>query len=271
MKVLTAASFTQPNMPTVAIPAGIITTPLTLFGASTVLWLKADVGVTQNGGTVSQWQDQSATGLVLNNARATTTSTYGAATMGNKPGITFATGAAANSTGDSLTCPTADTAALQFSQSSPFAVALAIKCDTPTSQTFGNIFGFKQLGAPIGWYVSLDGGQIGIAIGTNSGGNDFYLVQASAALTVGQSYIIVINYAGGSAGVSGVTIYQDGAAVATTTVLSAAGNAVATPQYAEVGGQSNDTVGEIVVINRALSAAEVANLSAYMDARYKAY
>jgi hypothetical protein len=63
--------------------------PTSLSGC--VLWLRADLGVTLNGSTVSAWADQSGTGNHASQGTAANQPTYSASSGpgGSRPGITF--------------------------------------------------------------------------------------------------------------------------------------------------------------------------------------
>jgi len=56
------------------------------------LWLKGDAGITQSGGTVSAWNDQSGNGNHYLQTTAGNRPSYTASAIGGKPGITGAVG-----------------------------------------------------------------------------------------------------------------------------------------------------------------------------------
>ena len=62
-------------------------TPLLLAGL--VAWYKADTGVTESGGAVSQWDDQSGNNWHLTQATGSMQPTFSATSFNGKPGITF--------------------------------------------------------------------------------------------------------------------------------------------------------------------------------------
>lgn len=68
--------------------AAPVSTPITILGSGSVLqWCSADLGVTQSGGTVSQWDDQSANGFHY--TEATNKPTYQATGLNNLPTLLF--------------------------------------------------------------------------------------------------------------------------------------------------------------------------------------
>lgn len=91
---LTIDGVVVPQSGLVSAPDVIVTPPFTplALGSTLKLWLRGDLGVTQSGGNVSAWADQSAQGNILAQASGGLQPTYVASAVGGKPGILGASG-----------------------------------------------------------------------------------------------------------------------------------------------------------------------------------
>lgn len=76
-----------------------------ICGSSLALWLRADLGVTLNGATVSAWADQSGNGRHATQGTGAAQPAYTASSIGSKPALTF------DGTDDFLACAATNIAA----------------------------------------------------------------------------------------------------------------------------------------------------------------
>ncbi len=288
MKVITTASFTASNMPVVTIPAGLIPVPQApsaTFGSNLVGWWKTDAGLTVSGSNVSSWVDQSATPLTVSTAnQAQTTNTVAPTVVLNAVGTGGLNGVVfqGNTSGETLLSTAADPAKLQFTGSSAFSVAFAFTLNN-TSQ-FGALasYGVKSANVSTGWYIGEFSGKIGLAWVPPSGGANGTILYTNTALATGKSYIIVLNYDGAG----NITVYVNGTAVpASGTASTIITTNITSQQYFVIGGGSgqtntglsafgyatSDALGELVIVNRLMTTAEVTNVCSYLDSRFSIY
>lgn len=96
------------------------------LGSSLALWLRADLGITLNGATVSAWADQSGRGTHFSQGTAANQPTFASADagFGNKPSLVF------DGTADYLATAAAAGAAL------PAGVTIVIACKRTASGAF---------------------------------------------------------------------------------------------------------------------------------------
>lgn len=219
-------------------------TPLQL-GSSLALWLRADLGITLNGATVSAWADQSGNGHVFAMATAGKQPAYTASAIGGKPGITGTGGVGARR----LDCAT-----LAFGTSyTVFAAAVWILGTGNLNTRLIDWQASPGANRLIGKYGShtwqaYNGGFYGSTAATSNAG---------VILTNKQT-----NGVGGRLYINGTSVGSNATSVAASTGLSVLGNNSAGVEYHE------GHLSEVVVLSSAASDADRLLVERYMGSRY---
>jgi hypothetical protein len=198
---------------------------------SRVPWfsLRAAAGITESGGNVSAWADQSGRGQNFAQATGASQPNYSATAFGGKPGVTF------NGTSDHMTDGAGVTTAAGC-----FAFASVFNFTRPTNPKVAGIVSIYGANpdSRIQFFVT-SAGSIFVRIIDAEG--DFIGRSVAGALADGGDYIIAASYDGGSAS-SGVKIFVNGVQVDTTDSASGtfvpASAASALPVY--IGSQGAD-------------------------------
>lgn len=222
-------------------PGGAIWSPLSL-GSSLALWLRADLGITLNGATVSAWADQSGNGHVFSQANASKQPPVTASAIGGRPGLT--------GNGDTgqrrLDCTT-----LVWGTSyTVFAVASWVDD--------GGVLINTRL---LDWQAAAGSNRLVGKYGTNvwqayNGG--FY---GSTAATSGAGVVLTnkqTNGVGGRLYINGTSVGSNATSVAASTGLSLLGNNAVGMEYHE------GHLAEVVVLNVAASDADRLLVERYM-------
>lgn len=231
-------------------------TPMSLTGLA--LWLDASKGVSATGNNVTSWQDQSGNG---NNATQSTSSyeplhvTVG---INGKPSVHF-TG------GTHLTI--ADTASLQWG-TGDFYVAFVL-AETTASSTYGMVFS-KQL-AP--YPFAGPGVFANFALptqGTSWGGQTSYVDYVSTTSTMlndGTPRQFSLARTGTT-----LSVRLNGMASASTVGAATDVGAMGTPVSMganQSGGQAlTGDIAEVIAVSGTVSPSDVANVEAYLKAKY---
>ena len=231
-------------------------TPAAL-GSSLALWLRADMGITLNGSTVSAWADQSGNGRNATQGTAANQPTYQAsnANLGGQASLLFdgSTDFLLNSgalfTGNATHSIFIVARPVTLTSTEGFACVGSTTAGTRATSTIGQIdsAGFKW------WW----------------GGDDQLSPVSAGALVAGTAYVAGKTYDSASTVVFGyVNGTQDGTATygASTPNLSA-GYAVGT-YTGSAGGASNSEIAEMVVLSTVPSATDRGNITRYLGARY---
>lgn len=273
-EMLTGVTFPSPTMNVNTIP-----TPAQLFGSALRLWLKGDVGVTNDGsGNANLWADQS--GLLRNLAPASGTldPLIVASAQNGLAGLQSTN--ATSTTSPFLVTPYI--AELDFLATTPFCVAMAYKpAPVPSGTVYGGEIGNMAytLTPGTGWLLgNLNNTAIKPTLRLiNTKATAECSASTSVALTSGTAYIIhAVNTGTGTA--AGLKIYVNGVLQTMTTVFDTLAGAstqnstrgVASPAVGTSGayGISRATVLEQYIVNRLPTAVEIAISDAYLNARY---
>lgn len=257
--ILNRRGFFSP--PTAAAPAF---SPTDIAGLK--LWLKADAGVTESGGSVTSWADQSGQG---NNATASGTPTLVTNSLNGKSGISL--------DGEGTDDGFLTTAVLSLAYNTPvtlFGVVKAsasdVRGDQPSARWFMNKGGFQDFG-------------IGFTFGAYFGDLDF-------AGMIGSIAESDVNFIGDSLGEnqaniasltndgSNVTFYQNGTQKATASNSTYSYTSSSNNGFS-IGYQSAAVdefyckciVYELLIYNSSLSTANRQSVESYLNGRYAIY
>ena len=230
------------------------------------LWLKADAGVTESGGSVTSWADQSGQG---NNATASGTPTLVTNSLNGKSGISL--------DGEGTDDGFLTTAVLSLAYNTPvtlFGVVKAsasdVRGDQPSARWFMNKGGFQDFG-------------IGFTFGAYFGDLDF-------AGMIGSIAESDVNFIGDSLGEnqaniasltndgSNVTFYQNGTQKATASNSTYSYTSSSNNGFS-IGYQSAAVdefyckciVYELLIYNSSLSTANRQSVESYLNGRYAIY
>lgn len=217
------------------------------------LWLKADAGVTQSGGTVSAWADQSGNG---NDVTALTTGpAYTASAINGHPGLTFT---------DNSQILTRSNSPLSSGTGPRTAIVVA----KTTDANGGTFFCIGKNGP---WWgpcmIGLDGATPAIFL-TSGAFNTF----ASAPLSAYKTIPIVVEIASPASG-SPITYTVNGASIGVTGANAGADSAdfFSIGNYYDSGPGAIRFLGvicEILLYDHLLSPTEEAQVSDYMKSKY---
>ncbi len=231
-----------------------------------VTWLRADAGVTSSGGSVSQWADQSPAGNNAVQATSGDQPTLTTNAMNGEPALTF------NGSTSYLSIP--DNPTLRPSTMTVLAVA---------SRSGGNGGYYSHLiGKPYysgsGWtspYFSYE-------LTDDTNGAPFFNCSIAGAghaasstedVNRNQAYVLAGSYDGTT-----VSLWQSGVLTSTTTVSGVIDNGDATRKDLVIGQASvtsprewlNGQIAEVLIYNRALTAAELQQAQTYLAVKYNA-
>jgi len=251
-----------------------------MLGANLAAWLKADAGVTSSAGAVSQLLGQSTNAYALVQTTSAEQPALTANEQNNLPGI-------ASSSATAQVLATAP-AAVQFEYNKPFSLLLAFKRVGASPYNGNNSWEaimscMDPAAAFRGWFVGgskPSGGTFTFALSYNGAQAYAINVHGATVLAAGHPYIATVTY-DGSGHAAGVSITLNGAAETMTTVNDTLGTntAVSSGQRLAILGGSNAIAGfqsidsflEGVVVNRVLSAQEIAYAQEYLKGRWAAY
>jgi hypothetical protein len=215
------------------------------------LWLKADAGVTQSGGLVSQWNDQSAS---HNNLTATGADqpTFNASSINGLPGLTFGSGNRIASTTDVLTA------------GSDRSVIIVAK---PADNTGGPLIAFRS--SPTANFLDVwrdDATYVETYTDRSTKGAKSALATIPAAMvaefytTVGSLPTVVVN----ATTLTTVAESGDGKVTAETGV-----SGVVVGDYTTSGGTNwPGDVCEVLIYDHVLSGDDITAVRTYLEARY---
>ncbi len=211
------------------------------------LHLKADLGVTASGGTVSAWADQSGNGFHVEQATATMRPAFTANAANGKPALTL------DGTDDFLQSnASVDLLGAQTSYSY-FIVAKP----ATTQKAYADLFDYSH-NSSVRFVVQQDAGQ------TNKFYNNGYATQ--------QLYPTAFNLLTGTH-VNGGTVMSRANGVNELTATSST-NSFGTPSAFRVGNWINSgreftgQIAEVVMYNRVLTASEITQVETYLDTKY---
>ncbi len=217
-------------------------TPLTIFGSTDLkLWLRADLGVTLNGATVSAWADQSGNGNHFSQGTAAAQPTFTASGgPGSKPGLDFITN-------DTLT-----NVGFADASTSYALIAVLTQRGVAVDQQFfsgtGNV-NLCELSQAAGHEVAFFSGA----------GRKLFGAATAAAQT------LIWNMSGAT-----IEAYRNNAQIGATQARSAA--AFATQAWigtnGGVGGFANVILSEVILLKTAISAGQRTSLNSYIADRY---
>lgn len=222
--------------------AGFVPTDI----AGLKLWLRADMGVTESGGAVSAWADQSGTGdtnknVVQGTAANKPTYTASHASYGNKPAIVF-------DLDDQLL-----SAAWAVALAQPLTLFLAGHTTTRTTNHY--MFDNRTDPSQCALYDSTAGSGVTIYAGA--------AIAAAVASTDPKITCCVFNGASSTILVNQKTAQATGNAGANGLTGTSIGN------YAAGGSFGNNgPVAEVIVYSGALSASDIDRVMDYLGARY---
>lgn len=239
-------------------------TPGSLSGLT--LWLDADnpTSITQSGGKVSQWVDQSPTGATFTQATAGLQPAYVASGIGGKPSLSFS----GSSTGSGILV---DTGTNQFvgDGTAPFSIWTVVQPGTAAAFIVFAEFHATGGGNDPEFGYAQGSGYEYIWIGGNVG-QPFGQARSSVAdfQPPNDPYMITVTYDGAG----NYVFYKSNAVKATSSVGSAGG---ITPNT-RIGGVTAagldpvELLSEMVVVDHVFSSGERTNLQTYGEDKYGA-
>jgi len=217
-----------------------------------MLWLRADLGVTLNGATVSSWADQSGNGVTVTQGTTSKQPTFNAGTAGvlnGLPTLQFAQGSL-----QILSSPVNYTnggAASIFSAVAPVAGSFFNTRIFETLNSNGYYLGMGNAGGP-NWRAIING-TFGTGAGTTANGN----------------YLVSLNFTGAVG-----ALYQNGTQVASDGYTSPPSTSNPYTIGGFLGGSTttdfwNGHIAEVAFFKRVLTTTEVLAMHRYLGARYK--
>lgn len=217
------------------------------------LWLKGDAGITQAGGTVSLWADQSGNGLDLSQATGANQPTYVASAINGLPGVSF------DATNKVLSRATSPLAAGQATRSIIAVFTLTNSTDP------GTVCCFRST-APE-YVVYFDGSVPGVTyIYGDGGGSNATIPSPVAGSILFEEYGSVL--AKPVAYVNGVAQVVTGGGFGTVT-----GDTGANGFFVGNDPGSDDNLAgplcELLIYDHVLSGPDAAAVRAYVNARYR--
>jgi len=262
----TATVFSRANMPTLFKPSTFI--------ANLLGWWSADSGVTLDGNNrVSLIVDQGPAGnnLAPLGAGGTNAPLNLPNTQAGKPGF-YNDNAGNIARWVQVNNPFP---AGTWNKTLPFTHAIAMrKVNNSANVGLDVLGGCKFAGSTSGFYMIMSAGVVSFVIQSSTVGTEKIVVKGSTVLVSGKTYIIAVTY-DGSALASGVKVYINGTLETMTVVTDTIASALATGAQFHVGSNGGNSDANIhfeqTLYNRALTAAEVATLSVYMNQRWLAY
>jgi hypothetical protein len=219
-----------------------------------VLWLKADAGITQSGGLITLWADQSGNGSDASSS-AGARPTFNASSINGLPGVTF--GPAGVFMNNVVTNPVGVLAARH----------LIVVCKMTTGTSTGAPFCFRRntTDAALGWQT-IAGSNYIYSDGVNAGSNTTVPVGPSAATPYALEWsfdgVSGHNYTFAHNGTSETTTASGGA----TSESGTDGYYVGTtpPTVASFQGD----VCEVLIYDHVLSGPDLAAVRGYILSRY---
>lgn len=225
-------------------PGGNIVTPKTIFGSALELWLRADMGITLNGGNVSAWADQSGKGDANRNhlqGTAANQPLWNASDSGygNQSTITF------DNTNDGLQSG-------NWSVAPPTVGTLFIVGNSDGAATNRNFFGdkgalqyclYQDAASGMNYFQSA-----GLVLGGDSASKHVFCVDMNGATTKIYRDQLTANVTG-NAGAVAIPATTVGALTATTFPL-------------------NGKIAEVIVVSTIATLAQRTAAEAYLGARY---
>lgn len=227
--------------------------PLTIYGPSAVeLWLRADLGITLNGGNVSAWADQS--GSADNGGAGSHHAVQG--TAGNQPLYV-----ASDATFAGQAC-------ISFNKARPDVLASAVWTTAPT--VVGTFFIVCNSDGAAATEVFCSFAEAGTGELYQNAAADVQYFQGSTLLFVGETTVAVPSVLGVDRNGAATNCYQNaitalntgaaGSGALTKIIVAANTSAGAGP----LGGK----IAEIISINRIATLAERTATMRYLGARY---
>jgi hypothetical protein len=221
------------------ISAGTIGANPTSVG-SLVQWIRADMGTSLNGATVSAWADQSGSGYHYTQATADRQPELISSSINGKPAVRF------DGTNDFMSCST-------FALSQPYTLA----CVTQPRRNVGGMITWGGLNVYL--YRPLSGWRI-------YGGTSQIDTVGAATINIWHIVLGVFNGASSS-------IYKNNAAAVTGSIGTDGFSGTTIGNYytgADLYSEQCD-IAEILVYSKALSAAEISTVKTYLNSRYAIY
>jgi hypothetical protein len=252
---LAGVTFTLPGLPSLW--------DFSFLAPNVVAWFAADQQLTVNGSQqVTNWGDLSGTGNTLGNPTPASSLILQPNALNNLPAVKNP--APGNAAAWVLT--TGNGIGTAFGLTTPFSVAgLVTKFAGGTGSNIIN--NSTSTGAYTGWRVadgSSGGGFLTFGIACASG---LFIAHGSTAFVIGSNYKFIVTY-DGSGSAAGVQMYINGG-TETMTILNNNGTGAVAPGPLLIGSPAQpnlytgDAFYEFAVINRVLTAAEIASTNAY--------
>ncbi|EEF61560.1 LamG-like jellyroll fold domain-containing protein [Pedosphaera parvula] len=248
-------TLTASNVRDAANTISIVNNSQVTLGAELIAWLKADVGVlTDGGGNVTQWNDQSGLGnnaLVATNGAAPFLST---GVVNGNPAVHF--------DGISQVLEISNNPSLYSDRD--FTIYLLLSVDSlgvvhgPISKAQTNI------PASFDFQIAKTSGRLNFVRGNGSGYNSFS--PTAGALSAGQYYLLSIVMRGTNA-----LMYQNGnffANAAYTAGFGDAGSAVRIGMRQDLGTKFQGNLAEVMLFRGAVSDSEKTAIDNYLGSKY---
>jgi hypothetical protein len=274
LQIILPGTFPGSNLVNVNTPP----TPPVQFGTNLGLWIKADVGVTNDGsGNAASWQDQSSNALMFSNPGSTSSANplIIASAQNGLPGVQNN----GSAIGKSNFLRAGFSASLDFLATQPFSVIAAyIPSAGNSGATYDSLIGSSNgsSSAGIGWMlgnISSSNDRPCLRL-INSRQTVECSVGVSNALSPGAVIVAAVNNGTGTA--AGIQIYVNGVLQATTTILDTlagastqAGTGLGTPGNGSgTWFLSRAVMLEAMVITKAVTARDVALNDAYLNGKW---
>lgn len=230
------------------------------LGSSLALWLRADMGITLNGSTVSAWADQSGNGRHATQGSAASQPTYQASSAGfaGQPSLAFSRAGTADYLSSTAALLTGDASHALFLVVRPTSLATSIfgfgAIGTTNSGMSTSAIGhYDPTGSVKWWYGGANNlGPVSTNVGT---------IAQATSYVVGKVYDTANN-----ATVGYVNGTLDASLVAGGSYALSAGYVVG--QYAAGLGTGNAEIAEMIILTSVPTAAERSALTRYLGARY---
>ena len=233
------------------------------FSASCVVWLRADSGITLNGGTVSAWADQSGRSNDLSQSTASQQPTWTQSGLNGEPELSF------DGVDDVLTGPSF----FGLLSAADSWMTVAVCRDWTWGGSTAHNTGRAVLGAPSGGGGYFNQTMLSQAGGGPGGG--FYngsahkTAKAAAAGSQGAALVWSMRNESGDLtvrvnGTDGTTVSGAGSVQSQATTLAVGhgtGSGTSTAFW-------DGAISEVLIFDGALAAVEVAALEGYLFARY---
>ncbi len=248
------------------------------LGSALKAWFTANAGITQASNIVSAWADQSGNGITLTSVGASPID-YVPADQNGLPGVvtslTTNSGTAVLSTA-SFSGTTAQNS-VDFDMTTSFSVSLALKAGAFTSGTSTDQLLIGTGIAATGWYIESRSSTVSAGLAfilEPPGGTALKIGYPQPAS--GTTYHLTVTYDGSNA-IAGLKMYLNGVLVtpAATVGTTGAGTLLQSAAryfsiFTKPASAYNDptTVFEAVIVNTALSSAQVTLMDTYLNSKW---